>query len=421
MSCQKWLMDVTGHYHLLLGLGLDWKIDSVDLDASARRVDVKVSWCGLQLRCPDCGVAGRHYDFREERSWRHLDTMQFETRIHCRVPRVECPEHGVKTVSTPWADRHSRFTVVFEAFAVQVLLACATVKAACGLLGLNWEQVRGIQERAVERGLARRAEEEVPYVGLDEKSFGKGHDYITVMSDLEGGRVLEVAEERKQEAADGLLETLSEGQRQGVMAVAVDMWPAFMNAVAKVLPDAAVVHDKFHVAKHLGEAVDPVRRAENKALCRDGDDRLKGAKYLFLKREENLTDKQRERFDTLRNSGLKSARAWALKETFADFWTYEWLEDSRDFFKYWYAWAIRSRLQPIKKKAKMLKKHLAGLLNHTLHPITNAVTEGLNSKIQLIKASARGFRSFKNYRIAILFYCGKLNLLPQNTAFPQNS
>jgi len=415
-------MDLRVHYGLLLGLESSWVVADVDLALEQQRVEIAVEWAGgKEASCPQCGEACALYDLREERRWRHLDTMQFETIIRCRVPRCKCPEHGVQTVKVPWADKHGRFTLMFEAFAVQVLQACANVEAARKLLGLSWQQADEIRGRAVERGLQRRGEEAIERVGLDEKSFGKHHDYISVMSDLDQGRVLEVVPERKQEAAESLLLTLSKQQRDEVLAVAMDMWPALMNAAEAHLPEAVIVHDKFHVAKHLGEAVDKVRKQENRALYQQGDTSLKGAKYLFLKNPENMKDSQRERFEALRQSNLKTARAWAIKDQFNAFWSFDFVGGARACFEQWHGWAVRSRLEPIKQKARMLKKHLKGLLGYTLHPITNAVTEGLNSKIQNIKSSARGFRSFQRYRIAILFHCGKLDMLPACPMLPQKS
>lgn len=415
-------MDLRVHYGLLLGLESAWRVADVDLALEQQRVEIAVEWAGgREAPCPECGEACPVYDLREERRWRHLDTMQFETLIRCRVPRCRCPEHGVRTVAVPWADQHGRFTLMFEAFAIKVLQACANVEAARKLLRLSWQQADEIRTRAVERGLERRGETVIERVGLDEKSFGKRHDYISVMSDLDQGRVLEVVPERRQEAAETLLLTLSARQRQGVLAVALDMWPAFMNAAAKHLPEATIVHDKFHVAKHLGEAVDKVRKQENRVLYEQGDTSLKGAKYLFLKNPDNMKESQRERFEALRQSNLKTARAWAIKDQFNAFWSFDFVADARACFKHWYAWAVRSRLKPIRDKARMLKKHLPGLLGYTLHPVTNAVTEGLNSKIQNIKSSARGFRSFTRYRTAILFHCGKLDMLPALNMLPQKS
>jgi transposase len=201
------------------------------------------------------------------------------------------------------------------------------------------------------------------------------------------------------------------------------MWPAFMKAARKHLPEADLLHDKFHVAKHLGEAVDAVRKQEHRALTQQADLRLKGAKYLVLKNPDKLNEVQRQRFEALHDSNLKTARAWAIKEQFKGFWQHDFIVDARACFQRWYSWAIRSRLCPIKRKVRMLKRHLEGLLGYTLHPVINAATEGLNSKIQHLKASARGFRNFQRYRTAILFHCGKLNLLPEvaQTLRPQKS
>ena len=196
------------------------------------------------------------------------------------------------------------------------------------------------------------------------------------------------------------------------------MLPAYMNASEQHLPDAVMVHDKFHVSKHLNKAVDSVRKAEHRELQQRQDERLKGTKYLWLKGFEKLSPEAQARFAELKASGLKVARAWSIKDLFQEFWTFEFVADARGFFKDWYSWAIRSRLKPIKDVARTLKDHLKGLLGYVIHQITNAATEGLNSKIQNIKASARGFRSFDKYRVAILFYCGKLDLapnLPQKT------
>ena len=248
--------------------------------------------------------------------------------------------------------------------------------------------------------------------GLDEKSFGQGHDYITVLTDIDGFRIRDVAPERTQAAAEQVLQTLTPEQRQAVQAVAADMLPAYAQAVSRQTPAAELVHDKFHVAKHLGEAVDKVRRAEHKSLQAVQDDRLKGTRQLWLFNKSNLSPRQRRKFDGIKRRGLRTARAWALKEQFRWFWRYVYTTSATDFFDRWYAWAVRCRLQPVVKVAKMLKRHLPQLLSYFRHRITNAVSEGFNSVIQALKYAARGFRSFANYRTRILFFCGKLDLKP---------
>lgn len=400
------------HYARLLGIDEAWKVEAVALQLPERRVEIRLTHVAPDVHCPDCGRACGLADHAPERRWRHLDTMQFATELVARLPRSRCAEHGVKTITPPWAGKHSRFTLLFEAFAVEVLQACGTVNAAATLLGLSWDALQTIMDRAVERGLDRREATPIPHLGLDEKSFGKGHDYITVLTDLGGSRVLDVAPERTQAAAETVLETLTAEQRQGVRAVAADMHAAYAQAVAAQTPAAELVHDKFHVARHLGAAVDQVRRAEHKALSAEDDDRLKGTRQLWLFNKSNLSPAQRRRFAGIKQRGLKTARAWALKEQFRWFWRYVYASSAADFFEQWHAWAVRCRLKPVVKVAKMLKRHLPQLLSYFRHRITNATSEGFNSVIQALKHAARGFRSFANYRTRILFFCGKLDLKP---------
>ena len=400
------------HYARLLGLDDSWRVESATLELDKKRVAIRLLHAGGRVTCPECGAACGLADHAPERQWRHLDTMQFATEIVARLPRTRCPQHGVKTIAAPWAGRHSRFTLLFEAFAVEVLQACRTVGAAADLLGLSWDQLQTIMDRAVTRGLARRDPAPIKHLGLDEKSFGKGHDYITVMTDIDGSRVLEVVPERTREAAETVLNTLSDEQRGAVEAVAADMLAAYAWAVAARTPQADLVHDNFHVSKHLGEAVDQVRRAENKALRAAGDDTLKGTRYLWLHARSNLTRAERRTFDALRKESMKTARAWALKEEFRWFWRYLRRDSAAGFFTRWHGWAARCRLAPMKRKAKMLRRHLPGLLNYFRHRITNAVAEGFNSAIQALRHAARGFRNFANYRTRILFFCGRLDLKP---------
>lgn len=399
------------HYALLLGLVAPWTIRNVVLDVERATLDLHVvERDDASFPCPECAAPSPLHDHAPERRWRHLDTMQFTTEIVARLPRISCREHGVRTVAVPWADAHARWTLLFEAFAIEVLLGTSNITRAMALLRIGWEQLQTIRERAVGRGLARREEEVIAHVGIDEKSFLKGHRYASLMTDLERGRVLDVVEERTKESAKRLIETaLSEAQRPLVKAAAMDMWVPFMTAWSEA-SRAPIVHDRFHVSKYLGEAVDAVRRQDHRALRGEGSDLLAGAKYLFLK--NRLEGDEKKRFRSLMREDLKVGRAWAIKEDFRHFWSYTRECIARSFFTRWYFHATHSRLKPIIKVAKMLKDHLSGLLSHCAHDISNAVTEGLNSKIQYVKASARGFRSFAHYRIAILFYCGKLDMRP---------
>jgi len=338
--------------------------------------------------------------------------MQFETVITCRVPRISCPEHGIKSIKIPWAGENSRFTLLFEHLAIDVILATKSITQAMGLLRLSWDQIHLIQLKAVERGLSRRKAEPIDYVGIDEKNFGKGHSYVSILTDLDRSRVLEVVPGRSLESAESLWRKLPKEQRQGIKAIAMDMWEAFMTASKRNAPQADIVHDKFHTIAYLTKAVDIVRRKENKDMLKLGDETLKGSKFLWLTNPDNFKPEEKSAFRCFEIDELKVGKAWAIKESFRHFWDYFYQGSAQSFFKRWYFWATHCRLKSMIKAAKTLKRHLTGLLAYIKHHITNAVTEGLNSKIQIIKSNARGFRNFNNYRVTILFNCGKLNLYP---------
>jgi transposase len=213
-----------------------------------------------KLRCPVCDGECPGYDARERR-WRHLDTMQYRTIVIGHVPRVECPTHGVVQVAVPWAESGSRFTARFEALAIDWLLE-ASFAAVARQLGLSWDEVAGIQERAVARGLARRERKPPKRIGVDETSFQKRHEYVTTVNDLDEGVVLHVADDRRQESLDGFYEELGPEACAGLEAVVMDMWAPYIASTRAYVPEAEgkIVFDKFHVAKHLGDAVDQVRR-----------------------------------------------------------------------------------------------------------------------------------------------------------------
>jgi transposase len=368
---------------------------------------------GIDWPCPECGAACPLHDHQPVRRWRHLDTCQYRTILHAAPPRSACPEHGVRVVKLPWAEPSSRFTALFEALAIEWLKA-ASQKAVAQQLRLSWDEIHGIQERAVERGLRRRQAEAVALLGVDEKAFRKGHHYLTLVNDLERGRVLYVAEGRKQSSLDGLWETLSREQIDSIQAVAMDMWEPYLNSVHAHLPQAEskIVFDKFHIAGHLGDAVDQVRRQENKLLRAAGDETLVGTRYDWLRHPARMPAPDRRRFAALRDSTLKTARAWALKETLMALFHYRYEGPARKHFQWWYNWAARSRLQPMVKVAGTLKRRLANILTYLKHRITNATSESLNAKIQWVKYTARGFRNKQNFIHAIYFHCGGLNLAP---------
>jgi len=406
-------MKDTQLYEQLLGLSKPWSVEKVELVLEAGTVTVHVQ-CdkGTVWGDPEAPGERAHVHGWVRREWRHLDTCQLETRIVVEVPRVKYKSGRVEEVAVPWAERYSRITRMMEGFVVQLLVAASNVKRVAKLLRLDWHTVNAVIKRAVERGMMRRAEEPVRYVGLDEKSFARHHNYASVLTDIGGSRVLDVVRGRSLQDAQELLGTLTPKQRQGVQAAAVDMWPGYMSAIRNMLGQADIVHDKFHVSKYLNDAVDKIRRTEHKKLRTQGESALTGTKYAWLKSIDDKRSAEAIAFRHLYQANFKTSRAWALKESFAAFWDYRYPKSAENYFDSWTDRVMRSRLEPMKDVAKMLRRHREGLLNYTTHRITNAAAEGFNSIIQTIKANARGFRSFENFRTRILFFCGKLDLRP---------
>jgi len=405
------------HYALLLGLGEEWAVTGVDLDMAGKQLHIHVAYRKKSAICPRCGVLAGLHDSQPERTWRHLDTMQFETLIHARTPRVDCPEHGVQVIELPWAAKHSRFTLLFEAFSLSVIRAAKTVKDAQTLLRLNWHQVEGIMAAGVRRGLERRGHgEEISFVGMDEKSFLHGRQseaFACVMTDLDSSRVLEVTRGRSEEGARDLVEkALTPWQREMVCGVAVDMSAPFGKAIRETMPNADVVYDKFHVEKHLNEAVDDTRKQEHARLAKKRDRRLAHTKHLWLKGLEHLSPEEEVRRKDLLRESLQTGKAWGLKEMFGCFWRSRDKHFARANFEYWHKQVLASKIRPMVKVAQMLKKHLGGLLAWFDSRIDNGLTEGYNSAIQALKAAARGYRNFENFRTAVLFHCGKLDMMP---------
>jgi transposase len=301
---------------------------------------------------------------------------------------------------------------LFERCAIDVLRSTRNITQAREILRLSWDAVQAIQERAVQRGLSRRRIQKLRHLGIDEKSLAKRHRYVSLLIDIDHPRVLEVTPGRDQASADALWNTLPTRQKNQIQAVAMDMWEPYMTSVQENVPQADIVHDKFHVATYLGKAVDTVRKKEHRQLQKEGEETLKGTKYLWLTTPTNWSELQREQFALLQQDHLRVGRAWAIKEAFRHFWNYSYRGAAKTFFRRWFFWATHSRLPPVVDTARTLKRHLTGLLAYTKHRITNATAEGFNSLIQLIKSAARGFRNFNHYRVAILFHCGDLKLHP---------
>jgi transposase len=408
-------MDDRRLYQTILGLAEPWYVADVEVLTQAEEIRVHVAWReGAAAVCPDCGAPAPGYDRAEERRWRHLDTCQFRTVLCARVPRVACPAHGVRQIRVAWAEDRSRFTLLFEALALRVLRE-TTLRGMAALLRLTWDEADGIFRRAVARGLARRPREPVAVVGVDETSFQKRHEYVTVVADLARGRVLWVGDHRRQETLAAFWETVPPEERDGLEAVVMDMWDPYIAATRAALAGhpAPIVFDRYHVMHHLTHAVDRVRRAEQAELRAAGDARLNRTRYVWLKGAATRSRADRRLIRQARRAGLKVGRAWALKEAAGKLWAYRSATWALKYFQQWYGWAVRSRLAPMIQVARMMKHYLSGILAYLRHRYTNALTEALNAKIQEIKYRARGYRNRENFRLAILFHCGGLDMNPR--------
>ena len=405
-------------YEDLLDLGASWKVTKMSKVIDEDEIEIHLKHQG-RARCPHCNEVGRIYDYGPQRRWRHLDIMQCKTYLVAKVPRVECSkaeciQNKVSNVTLPWAGSRERFSYDFQSHAIDVILASKSISSAQKLLKTNWHQTQQIKEIAVERGLKRRKEQELPWIGMDEKSFLSGHRYASIMYDLGNHRVIDVEEGRSAEVGEKLIDkSLSQSQQEQVCGVCIDMSAPYEKAIKNKLYNASIVHDKFHIAKHLNEAVDKTRRAEHKALMKEGNDMLKGMKYKFLCSQDSLSEETKAAFEVFNKMELKVSKAHHLKELFGrHFWSKDSPESAQNFFMYWAEQVVESKNQHMAKVASMMMKRLKNILSYFECFITNGVAEGINSKIQSIKANARGFRAFESYRISILFHCGKLKLHP---------
>jgi len=378
------------------------------LSEESHTVEIRIEHVGV-LNCPVCDSVCGLYDHSAERRWRDLDTMGFTTFVVARIPRSNCKDHGVKQLEVPWASPNSHMTHGLEDWTIRVLELTKSQVRTARLLRLSAQQVHDVMHRAVSRGLARRKLSEISHVSVDEKGFQRGRRFATVVCDTGGKRVLEVELGRDEKTAIKAFSSIPEPEK--VKTVSLDMAESFRNAAMTQFPNADIVHDRFHIAAMLGQAVDDTRRAEVKK-----HPELKDSRFIWLKNPENLTDKQKGTFEALVKTELKTAEAYAFKQTFKAFFEQEDIPTGIEFFENWTGELDKHDLPKMHKVARTLEKNIQGLLNYLKWRITNAYGEAVNALIQEIKTVARGFRQFENFRIAILFFLGKLELHPHKTS-----
>jgi len=409
-------MKDTEFYAHILNITRPWYVENVILSKEKNRVDVYLMHeNNIRFSCPDCDELFSIYDHQEVESvWRHLNTCQMDTYIHCRLPRVKCKDHGVKTILSDLAEPGSKKTILFESFIIDLEKECS-FSATSRLIGITWDEAKGVMVRSVRRGLERKPKKIPERIGIDEKAIKKGHVYETIVCDQESGFVDDILDDREQVSLEKYYKKFEKQELATVKSVSMDMWQAYISATYAHIPNAKdkIVFDKFHVTGYIQKAVDEVRKEEHKDLMKQGFDLLKGTKYWWLRNNENIPEFNREVFDTLRGMDLKVGRAWQLKENFRYFWTYKSKAWAEKFFKKWYFWATHSRLEPMISAAKTIKNHIDNILTYFKHRVTNGLSEGINSNIEKIKRMAYGFSNRDNYKMAILFHCGGLDLYPR--------
>jgi transposase len=389
-----------------LGLTPPWTVVRSDFDTEAGRLDVEIDFTpGSRFACPTCGAADCPAYDTQRKTWRHLNFFQHQAYLNARVPRVRCETCGIRQVNVPWARPDSGFTLLFEAM-VMTMVSAMPVKAVARIVDEHDTRLWRVVHHYVDEGRARADASEVTRVAIDETAARRGHDYITLFVDIDQARVLFATEGKDAATVAAFAEDLAAhgGNPAAIEEVCIDMSPAFIKGIAESLPEAAVTFDKFHAVKIINDAVDQVRRAEQK-----GQSLLRGTRYIWLRNPNNLSERQRTTLESLPTRHLKTARADQIRLAFQELYDQP-SEAAASYLKKWYFWATHSRLEPIIDAAHTVKRHWDGILRWFDSKIANGLIEGINSLVQAAKAKARGYRSTRNLKAMIYLLAGKLDL-----------
>lgn len=394
-------------FETALGISDPWRVAGVNFDLAKKGLTITVDFVAGS-RFTVAGVAGAHpvHDTVTKR-YRHLNFFQHECFLEVRIPRVKLPDGSVRQVDPPWAGKLSGFTLLFEAL---VLLLCQqmTFAAAARLVGVSRHRVAALCERYVELALAQTDLSAVRELAIDETSRARGHDYITLAADATERRVIAVAEGR---GADSIAQLTTELQSrhcpaEQITSVSIDMSPAFIRGCAEHLPNARVTFDKFHVIGHANAAVDRMRRIEQRS-----DKSLKGMRWSLLKNRASLKPEAAADLDALiaRMATVRTARAWVYKEQLREILARKQINVARDMLKHWCTCVMRSKVEPMKEVAAMVRRHLEGIVAWAQTRQTNGFLEALNGLFQSAKRRARGFTRFTTIRTVIFLIAGKLD------------
>ena len=362
--------------------------------------------------CAGCGLAGATYDRLEERRFEFVPVWGIAVFLAYRMRRVDCRRCGVTVESVPWGDGKNRLTVTYRWFLSTWAKRLSWSEVAT-IFRTSWDSVCRAVEHAVEWGLAHRDLSRLNALGVDEIAWSRGHSYLTLVYDIgEGTRpLLAVAEERTEASLRSCLESLGEAACKQVRYVCSDMWKPYLNVIAERLGEAVHVLDRFHVMQKFGKAIDEIRAEEAKRLQRDGyEPVLKRSRWCFLKRPENLTDKQTVKLSELLRYNLRTVRAYLQREEFQRVWEYTSPAWAGKFLDEWAGRVMRSRLEPMKKIARTIRTHRSLILNwfRARGLVSSGAVEGLNNKVKLVTRKSYGFRSPDIAELALLHNLGDL-------------
>lgn len=392
-------------FQAALGLSSPWFIQKTEF-SQKEGLDIHISYPkGSRFICPLCDQTHSAHDY-QERVWRHLNFFQFKTYLHAPLPRLQCPKNNntTITVSVPWARPNSGFTLLFEAFAME-LASHMPLTMVEKILGIYDNRIMRIVQHYVQQARSKVDMSNVKGINADETSKAKGHDYITVFSDQEEKKVLYITEGRDAKTFESFAADLvaHKGNPAKITTACIDLSKAFIKGVADYLPNASIVFDKFHVMGYVNNAVDEVCRQERKT-----NPLLNGSRYAFLHSPENATATQKEQLESLCKLNLKTVKAYNLKLALKDIYSLTSPNYAESKLKNWYFWATHCRLQPMIDAAKTIKRHWQGVVRYFKDRVTNAFAEAINGIIQTIKRQARGFKNTDNFITLIFLRLGKL-------------
>jgi transposase len=401
-------------YKDIIGIQNPWEITAVEKDEKVRKITVRIEHKTKEaIPCPECAGITKLYDHRI-RTLRYLDTCQYETFLEVHVRRVKCEKDGVQQMKIPYAEKHSRFTSRFER-AIIIWLYDSPISSVAENFGLSWDEVDGIMQRAVKRGLSRRKKQKIKNLGIDETSYQKGHKYSTIILDKDRDSVIDVLDDRKAETLETWLKTQQTVNLSGLESISMDMWDPYIKAVKGFFSESErlIAFDRFHVSKHINEALDKVRRREHASFLKQAEESpLSKTRYQWLVNSNRTDNRNGERrvFLTLSRLNLETARAWRIKESANMLWDFVYMKAAQDAWKKLLRWISLCRIPEMIKAGKTIRNYFWGILNAIRLKATNGLDEEKNNSIQRIKRMACGFRNRDRFRNAILFHLGNLDL-----------